>query len=91
MEDQLGAGAVISMRRDLGDLGATHPSPAAAAAPAVWDTTADPATVLHRCHSGRELTEGAYGGFAEDVDIAAELNGSKAGPVLTDGAFTAAP
>ncbi|MEU2429304.1 2-phosphosulfolactate phosphatase [Streptomyces sp. NPDC007861] len=91
LEDQLGAGAVISMRRDLGDLGATHPSPEAAAAAAVWDTTADPATVLHRCHSGRELTQGAHGGFAEDVDIAAELNGSKAVPVLTDGAFTAAP
>ncbi|MGW2559263.1 2-phosphosulfolactate phosphatase [Streptomyces sp. NPDC001514] len=84
VEDLLGAGALISTLRGLGTTDLTPE-----AATAAWDTTADPATVLHRCHSGRELSEGAFAGFTADVDIAAEINASTSVPVLADGAFTA--
>ncbi|WP_351230848.1 2-phosphosulfolactate phosphatase [Streptomyces sp. NPDC002133] len=87
VEDLLGAGSLISVLRGLGTTGLT---PEAAAAAATWDATADPAAALRGCFSGRELSEGAFAGFGEDVDIAAELDASASVPVLVDGAFTAA-
>ncbi|MET7619318.1 2-phosphosulfolactate phosphatase [Streptomyces sp. NPDC005408] len=88
LEDQLGAGAVISALRALGRFELT---PEAAVTAAAWESTADPAAAVRACFSGRELIEGDLAGFAEDVRIACEISVSTAVPVLMDGAFAAQP
>ncbi|MFE4194801.1 2-phosphosulfolactate phosphatase [Paenarthrobacter sp. NPDC056912] len=82
LEDELGAGAFIA---GLAAAGRRNFSPESEAAAAAFDA-AEPrlASVLRGCSSGRELLEG---GFADDVDIAAELDGSSVVAVLRDGAF----
>ena len=79
VEDLWGAGAVLALL-PRGAL-----SPEACVAADAFSTVADslPASV-HGCASGRELSAA---GFAEDVDVAAELDVSEVVPVLTDGAF----
>ncbi|MFF3314569.1 2-phosphosulfolactate phosphatase [Streptomyces sp. NPDC003035] len=85
LEDLLGAGAVLSA---LSALGPYEPTPEARAAATLWEATEDPASVLRRCDSGRELYE--YG-YPQDVAVAAEVDTSETVPVLTDGAFLEAP
>jgi 2-phosphosulfolactate phosphatase len=78
-EDQWGAGAVLSLLPDE-DL-----SPEARlAADAFRAVERRLAEAMSGCASGRELAEA---GFAEDVDVAAELDVSTVVPVLMDGAF----
>ncbi|WP_137992240.1 2-phosphosulfolactate phosphatase [Streptomyces vilmorinianum] len=81
LEDLLGAGAVLSALAALGPYALT---PEARAAATLWEATDDPAAVLHRCDSGRELYE--YG-YPQDVAVAAEADTSETVPVLRDGAF----
>lgn len=60
-------------------------SPEAIAAAAVFGAAGpNLREMLHGCSSGRELVGG---GFAEDVDIAAELDGSDSVALLVDGIF----
>lgn len=84
LEDQLGAGAFIA---GLAATGRRSLSPEAAAAAAAFDA-AEPrlAAILRGCSSGRELIDA---GFADDVSIAAELDGSSVVALLRDGAFQA--
>jgi 2-phosphosulfolactate phosphatase len=78
-EDLWGAGAVLALLDD-GEL-----SPEARlAADAFRAVEPSLPTALRGCASGREL---AAAGFAEDVDVAAELDVSSVVPVLSDGAF----
>jgi 2-phosphosulfolactate phosphatase len=84
LEDLLGAGAVVDA---LADAGCAALSPEARIAQASFGTTDDIATTVTDCASGRELI--AYG-FADDVAVATELDGSRTVPVLTDDAFVAA-
>jgi 2-phosphosulfolactate phosphatase len=78
-EDLWGAGAVLSLLPDE-DL-----SPEARlAADAFSAVQARLAAALHGCAGGRELADA---GFAEDVDVAAEVDVSDVVPVLADGAF----
>jgi len=86
LEDLLGAGAILAALRGPGGLGSL--SPEAEAARACFEATADVAAAVSGCASGRELTEG---GFGDDVTIAVEIGACLVVPVLTDGAFTAAP
>ena len=86
LEDLLGAGAILAALR--GPAGLDSLSPEAEAARACFEATADVAAAVSGCASGRELIEG---GFGEDVAIAAEIGACLVVPVLTDGAFTAAP
>jgi len=78
LEDLLGAGAIISYldgRR----------SPEAETAVAVFrHAQADLPDLLTRCGSGKELIGR---GFAEDVQLAGQLNVSAAAPLLEDGAY----
>ncbi len=85
LEDQLGAGAFIA---GLAAAGRRNFSPEAESAASAFDA-AEPrlAAVLRGCSSGRELIDA---GFAEDVSIAAELDGSSAVALLRDGAFQTA-
>jgi 2-phosphosulfolactate phosphatase len=85
LEDLLGAGAVLAA---LCALGPYEPTPEARAAATLWEATEDPASMLRRCDSGRELYE--YG-YPQDVAVAAEVDTSETVPVLTDGAFLEAP
>jgi len=95
VEDQIGAGAFIAGLAAAGKGGyeagdGRHGyAPEAVAAMAVFEA-AEPRLreVLLRCSSGRELT-GA--GYAEDVDIAAELDGSGSVAILQDGVFRPLP
>lgn len=82
LEDELGAGAFIA---GLAAAGRHNFSPEAAAAAAAFDA-AEPrlAAVLRGCSSGRELMDA---GYADDVDIAAELDASSAVALLRDGAY----
>ena len=86
LEDLLGAGAILAALRGPGGLGSL--SPEAEAACDCFEATADVAAAVSGCASGRELTEG---GFGDDVAIAVEIGACLVVPVLTDGAFTAAP
>jgi 2-phosphosulfolactate phosphatase len=63
-------------------------SPEAAWLRAAYLGTPDVAAAVRESASGRELIRS---GFAEDVDIAVELDASTVVPVLTDGAFRPAP
>ena len=85
LEDQLGAGAILSTLRSLGFGGSMSPESVCAAAlfDAVQPVLAD---TLHECVGGRELTSK---GFRADVAVAAELDASAVVPVLVDGAFRA--
>ncbi|MFC9825741.1 2-phosphosulfolactate phosphatase [Streptomyces erythrochromogenes] len=83
LEDLLGAGAIIAA---LQAQGAGPLSPEAAAAHACFTHTPDVPAAVAGCSSGVEL---ARGGFAEDVDIACELDAGTVVPVLADGAFEA--
>ncbi|MHB8961088.1 MAG: hypothetical protein ACYDAN_15870 [Candidatus Limnocylindrales bacterium] len=68
--------------------GPTTPSPEARLAAAAFERLRpDIARVLEDCASGRELLDR---GFANDVELAAELDATGLVPVLRDGAFTAA-
>ncbi len=81
-EDVWGAGALLSA---LVGRGVTGLSPEAGLALAAWRTVeGDPVAALHGCAGGREL---AYAGFADDVEVAAEVDVSQAVPVLRDGAL----
>jgi 2-phosphosulfolactate phosphatase len=83
LEDQLGAGAILSSLRRRG----CEPtmSPESRAAATFFDAALPTLTEqLHECVSGREL---ANKGFGSDVDVAAELDASAVVPVLVDGAF----
>lgn len=84
LEDELGAGAFIA---GLAAAGRRNFAPEAESAAAAFDA-AEPrlAAVLRGCSSGRELVDT---GFAEDVAIAAELDGSSVVALLANGAFQA--
>jgi 2-phosphosulfolactate phosphatase len=82
VEDLWGAGAMLAA---LVDLGVTDLSPEAQVAAAAYRVVSDRiADELHACASGRELVDL---GFAGDVEIAAEVDGSDAVPVLDGDAF----
>ncbi|GAA0577984.1 2-phosphosulfolactate phosphatase [Kribbella sandramycini] len=77
VEDLWGAGGFLSALRR------TDLSPEAGAAVAAYEAVASQLpTLLHECAGGREL---AAIGYDEDVRIAAELDQSRAVPVLQDG------
>ncbi|REE94536.1 2-phosphosulfolactate phosphatase [Paenibacillus taihuensis] len=79
IEDLLAAGAIIS-RLDQVSL-----SPEAKVAVSAFNQAeVDIAMTLQQCSSGRELIEK---GFAQDVDLASELNVSEAAPVFQGGAY----
>lgn len=91
VEDQIGAGAVIAGLvaagkggYEAGD-GRHGYAPEAVAAMAVFEAS-EPRLreLLHHCSSGRELSGG---GYAADVDIAAELDDSDSVAILRGGAF----
>lgn len=79
-EDMVGAGAIIShLTCSL--------SPEAAVALAAFNAVRDQLVDhLRRCSSGKELIER---GFAQDVELAAELNISTVVPILSDHAYIA--
>ncbi|WP_067674870.1 2-phosphosulfolactate phosphatase [Nocardia miyunensis] len=81
IEDWLGAGAVVSA---LARHGAGPLSPEATVARAGYDGITDLPAVIRGCASGREL---AAIGFAEDVEVAVEIDSSTVVPVLRAGAF----
>lgn len=83
LEDHLGAGAILAALagsdRDYAI------SPEALTAIDLFDASRDVLEARMRsCVGGQELRSK---GFAEDVDVAAELNASIAVPVMVDGAF----
>lgn len=85
LEDQLGAGAVLSSL--LAVAPGADLSPEARAAVALFDALRpDLPSVLRDCVSGRELTDR---GFADDVDVAADLDATGVVPVLRNGRFGA--
>ncbi|WP_067430325.1 2-phosphosulfolactate phosphatase [Nocardioides jensenii] len=85
VEDLWGAGAVLA---GLVDLGVEGLSPEARVAEQAFRAV-EPRLVaeIAACASGRELTEK---GFADDVEVASQLDMSDAVPVLTGESFTAA-
>ncbi|MGC5330432.1 2-phosphosulfolactate phosphatase [Micromonospora sp. DT62] len=85
VEDLWGAGAII---RSLQAAGLVDASPEAEVAAAAYTAVEkDVPAVLRSCASGRELIEK---GFAEDLEIAAEIDQCPGVPVLSDGIFVAA-
>jgi 2-phosphosulfolactate phosphatase len=84
LEDQIGAGAILSA---LHHQQAGPFSPEASATRALYETIDDIGGLVMACASGREL---AHAGFADDVTIATEINTSDTVPARTTGAFTAA-
>jgi 2-phosphosulfolactate phosphatase len=84
VEDLWGAGAVLAALADLG-VGEADLSPEArAAADAFRAVEPSLAASLQACAGGRELADA---GFAEDVDVAADLDASDVVPVLADAEF----
>ncbi|KKK05183.1 2-phosphosulfolactate phosphatase [Micromonospora sp. HK10] len=82
VEDQLGAASVLDALADVpGGL-----SVEAAMALAALASTPDVPAAVRGCVSGRELVEG---GFAADVEIAAQVGVSRVVPVLRHGYFVA--
>lgn len=84
VEDLWGAGAVIAA---LADPDGCSPESRVAAA-AFADASGSLGARLADCASGRELVDKQ---FADDVAVAAELDAATVVPVLTGGAFVAAP
>lgn len=82
LEDWLGAGAI------LGHLPFDPTGDARAAIAAFRELQSDLPQALRGCMSGRELIER---GYAEDVDIAAEVDSSSTVPMYDGEAFTAEP
>jgi len=84
LEDLLGAGAVLAAL----DLPGEVLSPEAAAARASYAGLAEQAVgdAVRSCGSGRELVDR---GFADDVEVALEVDASDVVPVLVDGCFGA--
>jgi len=81
VEDLWGAGGFLAA------LDVDSFSPEARAAAAAYKDAADELpNLLYDCAGGRELTQ--YG-FPQDVAIAAEMDSSRAVPVLRDGMLTA--
>ncbi|MEV5538683.1 2-phosphosulfolactate phosphatase [Saccharopolyspora shandongensis] len=80
IEDQLGAGAIISA------LPGRRSPEAELAAAAFQAVSGEIGAMLADCESGRELAEW---GFAHDVSLAAEVDCSGRAPVLRDGILTA--
>lgn len=83
LEDHLGAGAVLARVVERGEGHRLSPE-ARAAADLFVATRPRLREALHACVGGREL---AAKGFANDVDVAAELDVSAVVPVLRGGAF----
>ncbi|MFD9909398.1 2-phosphosulfolactate phosphatase [Streptomyces sp. NPDC059063] len=84
LEDLLGAGAVIAALREHDR---TSLSPEATMAASAFAASVDVGAAVAASSSGRELADD---GFAEDVEIATELNASEQVPVLRHGAFVPA-
>lgn len=85
LEDQLGAGAILSSLTRL------DPIPPAAFSPEAWSAArlfdalgVGVGSMLRGCVGARELTAK---GFADDVDVAGALDSSDVVPVLRGGAF----
>ncbi|MFC6706946.1 2-phosphosulfolactate phosphatase [Flexivirga alba] len=86
LEDQLGAGAILSTLRSLGC--GESMSPESVCAATLFDAIENELTdTLQGCVGGRELIGN---GFQADVAVAAELNSSAVVPMLADGAFRSA-
>lgn len=82
VEDLWGAGAVLAA---LVDLGIDGLSPEAQVAEAAYRSVVpDLADQLAACAGGRELADA---GFATDVEVAAQLDVSRAVPLLTNGIY----
>ncbi|HEY8457727.1 MAG TPA: 2-phosphosulfolactate phosphatase [Actinopolymorphaceae bacterium] len=81
LEDLLGAGGIIAA---LDSNGCGPLSPEAAAAAAAFRHTPDVPEAVRSCGGGKELIDG---GFAEDVEIAIEIDQAKGAAVLFDEAF----
>ncbi len=82
LEDLLGAGATLAHMEE--PLLSPEAQTAAAAFRALQGDLPD---VLRTCASGRALI---LKGFADDVDLAADLDASASAPVLQGGAYIAA-
>lgn len=81
VEDLVGAGAILTA------LQPTNPSPEAVAAMAAFGVAApDLGGFLAGCASGRELRER---GFAQDIELAAQIDVSSTVPILRGEAFAA--
>ncbi len=87
LEDQLGAGAILSEVLSLGYQDRLSPE-ALATADVFVAGRSHLGERIAGCVSGRELVSK---GFGSDVDIAGELNASTIVPVLVDGAFCSLP
>lgn len=84
LEDHLGAGAILAALAAGSDRDYAF-SPEALTAIDLFDASRDVLQARMRsCVGGQELRSK---GFAEDVDVAAELNASMTVPVMVDGAF----
>lgn len=82
VEDLWGAGALIAA---LVDVGATGLSPEARVAEAAYRAVEQRlAEELRACAGGRELADA---GFAEDVEVASQLDVSRAVPLLVNGVY----
>jgi 2-phosphosulfolactate phosphatase len=81
VEDLWGAGALVAL---LLDGGWPDAGPEARAAAAAFTALGDVAAALRACASGRELADA---GYPDDVAVAAELDASRAVPLLRDGAY----
>jgi 2-phosphosulfolactate phosphatase len=81
LEDLLGAGAVIAA---LPSTMSASLSPEAQATRALFEATTNREELIRACASAVELVEA---GFADDVDVAAQVDASDVVPLLTDGAF----
>lgn len=87
LEDQLGAGAILSEVLALGYQDRFSPE-ALTTAEAFLASRGHLRERMAACVGGRELVSK---GFGSDVDIAGELNASTIVPVLIDGAFCSPP
>lgn len=79
IEDLIGAGAIVD------ELGLPCTPEAEVARQAFRSARTNLAKLLRECVSGKELIDR---GFAQDVEIAIELNASRAAPRLIEGAYS---